>query len=66
MYPRQPAPLKSIGDILLFSSAIAPKLYLYDWNIELRREGFYLVCAHFLRADARKKCAHTKYYFPSH
>ena len=36
---------------------------IYQGYPRLRREGFYLVCAHFLRAFARKKCAHTKYFF---
>ena len=36
---------------------------IYQGYPRLRREGFYLVCVHFLRAFARKKCTHTKDYF---
>ena len=37
--------------------------YLPGVYPRLRREGFYLVCLHFLRSFARKKCKHTKDYF---
>ena len=36
---------------------------IYQGYPRLRREGFYLACVHFLRANARKKCTHTKDYF---
>ncbi len=36
---------------------------IYQGYPRLRREGFYLVCVHLLRAFARKRCTHTKDYF---
>jgi len=36
---------------------------IYQGYPRLRREGFYLVCVHSVRADARTECTQTKYYF---
>ena len=46
-----------------FLFELCKKVTIYQGYPRLRREGFYLVCVHFLRANARKKCTHTKDYF---
>ena len=49
------AKLNLDGDIFLVT--------IYHVFPQLRREGFFLVCVHSVRASARTECTQTKYYF---